>query len=112
MLQVDIDANSLNSNDVFVLKLPQNNGYTWLGKGASQDEEKGAEYLTKVLKCKTTKIQESEEPGEYCGAKNIVTKFCAVPPQRCCVGVGGQDAQQCRRAQGTAMLRAYGGAQN
>lgn len=53
----------MNSNDVFVLKLQQNNGYIWIGKGASQEEEKGAEYVASVLKCKTTRIQEGEEPG-------------------------------------------------
>ncbi|EPY73724.1 adseverin-like isoform 1 [Camelus ferus] len=64
-VQVDVDANSLNSNDVFVLKLRQNNGYTWLGKGASREEEKGAEYVANVLKCKTTRIQEGKEPEEF-----------------------------------------------
>ncbi|KAB1276295.1 Adseverin [Camelus dromedarius] len=65
ILEVDVDANSLNSNDVFVLKLRQNNGYTWLGKGASREEEKGAEYVANVLKCKTTRIQEGKEPEEF-----------------------------------------------
>ncbi|MEJ1286453.1 hypothetical protein NN561_017461 [Cricetulus griseus] len=63
IVEVDVDANSLNSNDVFVLKLPRNNGFTWIGKGASQEEEKGAEYVTDVLKCKTSRIQEGQEPG-------------------------------------------------
>jgi gelsolin len=60
---VDVDANSLNSNDAFVLKLPRNSGYLWMGKGASQEEEKGAEYVANVLKCKTARIEEGEEPG-------------------------------------------------
>ncbi|KAM7323153.1 hypothetical protein ACRRTK_017259 [Alexandromys fortis] len=68
IVEVDVDANSLNSNDVFVLKLPQNNGFTWIGKGASQEEEKGAEYVTDVLKCKTARIQEGEEPEEFWNA--------------------------------------------
>lgn len=63
-----MDANSLNSNDVFVLKLRHNNGYTWIGKGASQAEEKGAEHVARVLRCKTTRIREGEEPGVCCGA--------------------------------------------
>uniref|UniRef100_A0A452V9W7 Scinderin n=1 Tax=Ursus maritimus TaxID=29073 RepID=A0A452V9W7_URSMA len=63
IMEVDVDAYSLNSNDVFVLKLRQNNGYIWIGKGASQEEEKGAEYVASVLKCKTTRIQEGQEPG-------------------------------------------------
>uniref|UniRef100_A0A7N5JVY9 Scinderin n=1 Tax=Ailuropoda melanoleuca TaxID=9646 RepID=A0A7N5JVY9_AILME len=65
IMEVDVDAYSLNSNDVFVLKLRQNNGYIWIGKGASQEEEKGAEYVASVLKCKTTRIQEGEEPEEF-----------------------------------------------
>uniref|UniRef100_A0A452V9I3 Scinderin n=2 Tax=Caniformia TaxID=379584 RepID=A0A452V9I3_URSMA len=65
IMEVDVDAYSLNSNDVFVLKLRQNNGYIWIGKGASQEEEKGAEYVASVLKCKTTRIQEGQEPEEF-----------------------------------------------
>ncbi|OBS80227.1 hypothetical protein A6R68_21570 [Neotoma lepida] len=65
IVEVDVDANSLNSNDAFVLKLPQNNGFIWIGKGASQEEEKGAEYVTDVLKCKAARIQEGNEPEEF-----------------------------------------------
>ncbi|KAF0883293.1 ADSV protein, partial [Crocuta crocuta] len=65
IMEVDVDAHSLNSNDVFVLKLRQNNGYVWIGKGASQEEEKGAEYIASVLKCKTTRISEGKEPEEF-----------------------------------------------
>ncbi|XP_011798840.1 PREDICTED: adseverin [Colobus angolensis palliatus] len=65
IVEVDVDAHSLNSNDVFVLKLPQNSGYIWIGKGASQEEEKGAEYVASVLKCKTLRIQEGKEPEEF-----------------------------------------------
>uniref|UniRef100_A0A803VXT7 Scinderin n=1 Tax=Ficedula albicollis TaxID=59894 RepID=A0A803VXT7_FICAL len=63
--EVDVDAVSLNSNDVFVLKLPNNSGYTWIGKGASKEEEQGAQYIANVLKCQTTKINEGQEPGEF-----------------------------------------------
>lgn len=63
-----MDANSLNSNDVFVLKLPHNNGYMWLGKGASPAEERGAEHVAGVLRCRTTRIREGEEPGVCWGA--------------------------------------------
>ncbi|XP_036618059.1 adseverin [Trichosurus vulpecula] len=65
IVEVDVDSDSLNSNDVFVLKLPRNNGYTWIGRGASEEEEKGAEYLRSVLKCQTTKIPEGQEPEEF-----------------------------------------------
>ncbi|KAK1334869.1 hypothetical protein QTO34_004440 [Cnephaeus nilssonii] len=65
IVEVDVDANSLNSNDVFVLKLPHNNGYMWLGKGASPAEERGAEHVAGVLRCRTTRIREGEEPEEF-----------------------------------------------
>ncbi|XP_017376336.2 adseverin, partial [Cebus imitator] len=65
IVEVDVDANLLNSNDAFFLKLPQNSGYIWIGKGASQEEEKGAEYVAGVLKCKTSRIQEGKEPEEF-----------------------------------------------
>nr|AAB61682.1 ADSEVERIN [Mus musculus] len=65
IVEVDVDANSLNSNDTFVLKLPRNNGFIWIGKGASQEEEKGAEYVADVLKCKASRIQEGKEPEEF-----------------------------------------------
>uniref|UniRef100_A0A8U8ANP6 Scinderin n=1 Tax=Geospiza parvula TaxID=87175 RepID=A0A8U8ANP6_GEOPR len=63
--EVDVDAVSLNSNDVFVLKLPNNSGYTWVGKGASKEEEQGAQYIANVLKCQTAKINEGQEPEEF-----------------------------------------------
>lgn len=62
----------MNSNDTFVLKLPRNNGFIWIGKGASQEEEKGAEYVADVLKCKTTRIQEGKEPG-VCYRSKVTT---------------------------------------
>uniref|UniRef100_A0A8C6RSK5 Scinderin n=1 Tax=Nannospalax galili TaxID=1026970 RepID=A0A8C6RSK5_NANGA len=65
IVEVDVDANSLNSNDAFVLKLRQNTGFIWIGKGASQEEEKGAEYVADILKCKTARIQEGAEPEEF-----------------------------------------------
>ncbi|POI25123.1 hypothetical protein CIB84_011126, partial [Bambusicola thoracicus] len=60
--EVDVDAMSLNSNDAFVLKLPNNTGYTWVGKGANKEEEQGAQYIASVLKCQTSKINEGQEP--------------------------------------------------
>ncbi|XP_020369141.2 scinderin [Rhincodon typus] len=67
IVEVDVDAQSLNSNDVFVLKLP-NNAYLWIGKGASGEEEKGAKYLTSILQCKATRIGEGEEPDVFWNA--------------------------------------------
>ncbi|XP_067860032.1 adseverin isoform X2 [Heptranchias perlo] len=64
IVEVDMDAQSLNSNDVFVLKLP-NASYLWVGKGASSEEENGAQYLTSVLQYKATRINEGEEPDAF-----------------------------------------------
>uniref|UniRef100_H2ZS54 Scinderin n=1 Tax=Latimeria chalumnae TaxID=7897 RepID=H2ZS54_LATCH len=63
--EVDVDAQSLNSNDVFVLKLGNSNGCMWVGKGASAEEEKGAKYLAGVLKCNISKVLEGQETGEF-----------------------------------------------
>ncbi|XP_040208197.1 adseverin [Rana temporaria] len=68
IVEVEPDASLLNSNDVFVLKLKNNSGYQWVGKGASGEEEKGADYIAGVLKCKTTKITERQEPDEFWSA--------------------------------------------
>lgn len=68
--QVDVDAISLNSNDVFVLKLPTKSGYTWIGKGASKEEEKGAKYVAGILKCQTLRIEEGHEPRECANNNN------------------------------------------
>ncbi|MGH0161118.1 UNVERIFIED_CONTAM: hypothetical protein FKN15_059484 [Acipenser sinensis] len=62
--EVDLDAKSLNSNDCYVLKL-KNTGYIWVGKGASGEEEKGANYLTEVLHFKANRIVEGEEPAVF-----------------------------------------------
>ncbi|XP_054846865.1 scinderin isoform X1 [Eublepharis macularius] len=68
IVEVDVNATSLNSNDVFVLKLPKTSGYTWVGKGASKEEERGAQYVANVLKCQTSRIEEGQEPGEFWSA--------------------------------------------
>ncbi|XP_053118102.1 scinderin isoform X3 [Hemicordylus capensis] len=65
IVEVDVDATSLNSNDVFVLKLPNSSGYTWVGKGASREEEKGAQYVASVLKCQTSRVEEGQEPEQF-----------------------------------------------
>ncbi|XP_063308485.1 scinderin [Pelobates fuscus] len=65
IVEVEADASLLNSNDVFVLKLKNNSGYKWTGKGASGEEEVGADYIANILKCKTTKINEGQEPDEF-----------------------------------------------
>ncbi|XP_051856608.1 scinderin [Antechinus flavipes] len=68
IVEVDADSDSLNSNDVFVLKLPRKDGYTWVGRGASEEEEKGARYLSGVLQCQTARVPEGQEPEEFWAA--------------------------------------------
>ncbi|CAJ0944725.1 unnamed protein product [Ranitomeya imitator] len=65
IVEVEAAATSLNSNDVFVLKLKNNSGYEWTGRGASGEEEKGAGYIINILKCKTTRIKEGQEPDDF-----------------------------------------------
>ncbi|XP_043922691.1 adseverin [Protopterus annectens] len=65
IVEVDVDAKSLNSNDVFVLQLPKKKSYTWVGKGASQEEEKGAKYLTDLLNIHTISMPEGEEIDNF-----------------------------------------------
>lgn len=54
----------MNSNDAYLLRVPEGNGYLWVGKGASEDEERGAAYMSELLQCKTQRITEGKEPGE------------------------------------------------
>ncbi|KAM8967359.1 scinderin isoform 1-T1 [Pelodytes ibericus] len=65
IVEVDADASLLNSNDVFVLKLKNNSGYKWIGKGASGEEEEGADYIANILKCRATGITEGQEPDDF-----------------------------------------------
>uniref|UniRef100_A0A8C7M7I1 Scinderin n=1 Tax=Oncorhynchus kisutch TaxID=8019 RepID=A0A8C7M7I1_ONCKI len=66
--EVDAEAGSLNSNDAYLLKLPSGGSYLWVGKGASEDEERGAQYLSQVLKCQTQRIVEGQEPADLWAA--------------------------------------------
>ncbi|KAJ0055406.1 hypothetical protein NL108_017241 [Boleophthalmus pectinirostris] len=89
--EVDVCAVSLNSNDAFLLKLAGGRGYLWMGKGASQEEEKGAEYMSEQLKCTTTRITEGDEPAdfweslggrtEYQTSPNLESETMAHPPR-------------------------------
>lgn len=63
MLQVLANAASLNSNDAFLLKTGDNSAYLWMGKGASEEEKKGAEYMSAVFHCVGIVIVEGYEPG-------------------------------------------------
>lgn len=53
----------MNSNDAYLLKLPKGDGYLWKGKGASEEEERGAKYMSEKLMCKFNLIAEGKEPG-------------------------------------------------
>lgn len=65
MFQVDARASSLNSNDAFLLKMADGRGYLWMGKGASEEEEKGADYMSKELNCSSKHFMEENEPGHH-----------------------------------------------
>lgn len=62
-LQVLVSAASLNANDAFLLKSGDDSAYLWMGKGASEEERKGAEYMSAVLQCTSRVIEEGREPG-------------------------------------------------
>uniref|UniRef100_A0A8C1PTV2 Scinderin n=1 Tax=Cyprinus carpio TaxID=7962 RepID=A0A8C1PTV2_CYPCA len=90
--EVDAKASSLNSNDAYLLKLPEGDGYLWKGKGASEEEERGAKYMSEKLKCKTKPITEGNEPGmdfwkalggkmEYQTSEMLESKSIAHPPR-------------------------------
>lgn len=69
--QVDATASSLNSNDAYILKNARN-AYMWVGKGASKEEECGAEYMSELLQCKIQRITEGQEPGKRTLLMSIV----------------------------------------
>ncbi|XP_027143130.1 adseverin-like [Larimichthys crocea] len=73
--EVDACAASLNSNDAFLLKMTAGRGYMWMGKGASKEEEKGAEYMSEVLNCRSKRIKEGKEPDEFWAALGGKTKY-------------------------------------
>uniref|UniRef100_A0A8C1EKT4 Scinderin n=1 Tax=Cyprinus carpio carpio TaxID=630221 RepID=A0A8C1EKT4_CYPCA len=89
--EVDAKASSLNSNDAYLLKLPEGDGYLWKGKGASEEEERGAKYMSEKLKCKTKSITEGNEPEdfwkalggkmEYQTSEMLESKSIAHPPR-------------------------------
>uniref|UniRef100_A0A3Q3H200 Scinderin n=1 Tax=Labrus bergylta TaxID=56723 RepID=A0A3Q3H200_9LABR len=66
--EVDAAAASLNSNDAYLLKMDGGQGYLWMGKGASDEELKGAEYMSKELNCNSKRITEDKEPADFWAA--------------------------------------------
>ncbi|XP_062291728.1 adseverin [Scomber scombrus] len=73
--EVDTVSTSLNSNDTFLLKMANGQGYLWMGKGASEEEEKGAEYMSTVLKCSSKRIVEGNEPSDFWAALGGKTDY-------------------------------------
>ncbi|XP_062386192.1 LOW QUALITY PROTEIN: adseverin [Sardina pilchardus] len=67
--EVEVRAGSLNSNDAYLLKMEGVGGVLWGGRGASQEEEDGAKYVSQLLHCSSlTHIKEGHETGEFWAA--------------------------------------------
>ncbi len=73
MFQVDARAACLNSNDAFLLKTADGQDYLWMGKGASKEEKKGAEFMSKELNCSCKSITEGNEPGQHLNLTYILS---------------------------------------
>lgn len=63
MTQVEPNASSLNTNDVFVLKSP-NSLFLWKGQGAAGEEMSAAKYVASLLGGSANEIAETKEPSE------------------------------------------------
>ncbi|TNN34998.1 Adseverin [Liparis tanakae] len=63
-VEVAPTATSLNTNDVFVLKLPSSL-FVWKGKGATEEEEAAASYVAEVLGGDATDVEEADEPADF-----------------------------------------------
>ncbi|XP_041931552.1 adseverin isoform X3 [Alosa sapidissima] len=67
--EVEARAGSLNSNDAYLLQVKGGQGVLWRGRGATQEEEDGATYLSQLLHCSSlTHITEGHETGEFWSA--------------------------------------------
>ncbi|XP_017549431.1 adseverin [Pygocentrus nattereri] len=73
--EVDAKASCLNSNDAYLLKMPEGEAYMWVGKGASEEEEHGAEYMSELLQCGTKHITEGQEPEGFWKALGGKTEY-------------------------------------
>uniref|UniRef100_A0A667ZU83 Scinderin n=1 Tax=Myripristis murdjan TaxID=586833 RepID=A0A667ZU83_9TELE len=73
--EVEATAPSLNSNDAFLLKMASGQGYLWMGRGASSEEGKGAEYMSRELNCSCKRIMEGEEPADFWAALGGRTEY-------------------------------------
>lgn len=61
--QVEPVSSSLNTNDAFLLKLPQSS-YIWKGKGMTQEEVAAAKVLSELIGAVPEEVEETSEPGE------------------------------------------------
>uniref|UniRef100_A0A3B4B3G0 Scinderin n=1 Tax=Periophthalmus magnuspinnatus TaxID=409849 RepID=A0A3B4B3G0_9GOBI len=53
----------------------ERSSYLWMGRGASQEEERGAQYMSQELKCAPTCIKEGAEPEDFWDALGGKTKY-------------------------------------
>ncbi|KAL1131315.1 hypothetical protein AAG570_010933, partial [Ranatra chinensis] len=75
-VQVEENASSLNTNDVFILETP-NNCYLWIGQGSNQEEKVFAENI-KGMVCGESEIiplVEGEEPQDFWDALGGKTRY-------------------------------------
>ncbi|KAK5854489.1 hypothetical protein PBY51_004678 [Eleginops maclovinus] len=73
--EVEPRAPSLNSNDAFLLTMADGRGFLWVGRGASEEEERGAQYMSEELNCRSTCIREGGEPAELWEALGGRTEY-------------------------------------
>lgn len=71
--QVEPVSSSLNTNDVFLLKLPQS-CYLWKGKGMTDEEVAAAKVVSQLMGGVTKEVEETSEPGEPLRKKNKTKK--------------------------------------
>ncbi|KAG7469644.1 hypothetical protein MATL_G00131020 [Megalops atlanticus] len=81
--EVEAEAQSLNSNDAYLLKMPQGQGYIWVGKGASEEEVQGAMYISEQLNCQSSKITEGQEPADFWAALGGKKEYQTSPRLEC-----------------------------
>ncbi|XP_022109337.1 advillin-like isoform X1 [Acanthaster planci] len=92
-IEVPARASALNSNDVFVLKMP-NETFLWCGKGGSGDERELAKGVAKTLAGRAsdyTMVPEGQEPASfwsalggkasYANTKSLETEVPDFPPR-------------------------------
>ncbi|KAM9383800.1 scinderin-like [Pholidichthys leucotaenia] len=63
-VEVNASACSLNTNDMFVLKTPDDL-FIWKGKGASSEEMEVANYVAELLGGAGTEVEEEQEPESF-----------------------------------------------